>query len=395
MSDSPGWASPGSTPPENDPQRSGAGTGPDAERPDPTPGQAQGWGAASPPPGQPGWSSQPPSWGGGPAGFGGWHRNALAPKPGVIPLRPLGVGEILDGAVSTARAHWRTVLGITLAIAVITQLISVAAIRLWLSDNSGLAALEQNSKPTNDELRDALGDLLAFGSVTGLITLLGTVLATAMLTIVVSRAVLGHGVTMAEAWQDSRGRLMRLLGLVLVVPLIAALCLATPILVATASGSAALLLLGTLAGAALAVWIWVRFSLAAPALMLERQGIGAALRRSWKLVGGSWWRVFGIQLLIMVLLLIVAGIVEFPATILAELVSGNGIDGLTSGAVGDMTWTYLAISGLGAVISSAITLPISAGVTALLYMDQRIRREALDLELARAAGIDDRPAPGY
>ena len=37
-----------------------------------------------------------------------------------------------------------------------------------------------------------------------------------------------------------------------------------------------------------------------------------------------------------------------------------------------------------------ITFPITAGVTVLLYIDQRIRREALDLELARAAGV-----PGF
>ena len=40
----------------------------------------------------------------------------------MIPLRPLGVGEILDGAVSTMRAHWRTVLGISLTVAVVTQI---------------------------------------------------------------------------------------------------------------------------------------------------------------------------------------------------------------------------------------------------------------------------------
>lgn len=38
------------------------------------------------------------------------------------------------------------------------------------------------------------------------------------------------------------------------------------------------------------------------------------------------------------------------------------------------------------MIGSMITFPITAGVTVLLYIDQRIRREALDLELARAAG---------
>ena len=42
------------------------------------------------------------------------------------------------------------------------------------------------------------------------------------------------------------------------------------------------------------------------------------------------------------------------------------------------------------MIVSTHHLPHRAGVIALLYMDQRIRREALDLELARAAGL-----PGY
>jgi hypothetical protein len=43
-----------------------------------------------------------------------------------------------------------------------------------------------------------------------------------------------------------------------------------------------------------------------------------------------------------------------------------------------------------------ITFPITAGVTVLLYIDQRIRREALDLDLARAAGVPGyaAPAPG-
>ena len=31
-------------------------------------------------------------------------------------------------------------------------------------------------------------------------------------------------------------------------------------------------------------------------------------------------------------------------------------------------------------------LPFSAGVTSLLYIDRRMRREGLDLELTRAAG---------
>ncbi|ONK13912.1 hypothetical protein [Streptomyces sp. MP131-18] len=405
MSDTPGWASPGSPPPERGPED---GSPPQAPQPQPPqspppaqspppsqpPAQPQGWGAAPPPPHQPHHPQPQPGWGGGPhqpGGWGGWHPHTFAAKPGVIPLRPLGVGEILDGAVSTTRAHWRTVLAIALGIAIVTQLIAAVAMRLWVSDSSGLAALEDNPNPTDEQLRDALGDLAAFGSVTGLITILGSVLATAMLTIVVSRAVLGRSVSFAEAWQDSRSRLLRLLGLVLLVPLIAALAVAVPVLVGVLTGSAGFTVLTTIGGIVLAVWLWVRLSLAAPALMLERQGVIAALRRSAKLVRGSWWRVFGIQLLVVVLLTVVGSIIEFPTSMIAGIVAGNGADSFFEGTVSDMSWTYLAVSGIGAVIASTITLPVSAGVTALLYIDQRIRREGLDIELARAAGVGTPP----
>ncbi|MFB4197455.1 DUF7544 domain-containing protein [Streptomyces carpaticus] len=408
MSDAPGWTSPGSQPPEQDPDRSTAPAPPPHQQPQ----QPQGWTAGPgvpPQPGpqqpygqqppygqqqpygqQPGYGQQPPAgWGAPPPA---WGPREYAAKPGVIPLRPLGLGEILDGAVSTARAHWRTVLAISLGIAVVIQLLSSVAMKLWLSENSGFAALENNPDPTVEELRDGLVDAGSFSSVAGIATLLGSVLATAMLTIVVSRAVLGRSVTLGEAWDDSRRQLHRLLGLTLLTGLIVVAAVVVPVLLGILLDSPAIAILGFLGGVVLAIWLWVRLSLAAPALMLERQGVFTALRRSFKLVSNSWWRIFGIQLLITVLITIVAGMLEIPFTVIAQIVgSDGGFDSFISGSLSDLTWTYLLISGIGAVIASAITLPISAGVTALLYIDQRIRREALDLELARAAGITPQP----
>ncbi|WP_326596969.1 DUF7544 domain-containing protein [Streptomyces sp. NBC_01803] len=385
MSDSPGWASPGSPPPENG-RNDPAPAEPQAP---PQPPAPQGWQSAPPPPppAQPGWQGAPAPAGWG--GWGGWHPHTFAAKPGVIPLRPLGIGEILDGAVSTARAHWRTVLTIALGIAIITELISAVAMHTWIGDSSGIAALEEKPNPTDEEIRDAFTDLAALASVTSVVALLGSVLATAMLTIVVSRAVLGREVTVAEAWADSRSRLARLLGVVLIVPLLSILAVGVPVLLAALTGAVALAVVAAIGGGVLAVWLWVRFSLAAPALMLERQGVLAAMRRSAKLVSGSWWRVLGVQILVLVLLTVVGGIIEIPTSILAGIAAGNGGDSFFQGTTSDMTWTYLAVAGIGSVISSTITLPIGAGVVALLYIDQRIRREALDLELARAAGLGD------
>ncbi len=86
-------------------------------------------------------------------------------------------------------------------------------------------------------------------------------------------------------------------------------------------------------------------------------------------------------------------IIAIPFTIIGFVVDGEALSGLLSGSADSVGWPFLIVTGIGGVITSAVTYPISAGVTVLLYVDQRIRREALDLELIRAANRPD-PAPG-
>ncbi|MFF4805488.1 glycerophosphoryl diester phosphodiesterase membrane domain-containing protein [Streptomyces sp. NPDC001351] len=440
MKDTPGWASPGSAP--SDGQEPGAsgpagptdrpGTAepadqpgsapqdtPDPQRPgsqwskqQPPPGQwsapadpaGSGRPAPPPPPPSPGWGTQPPPGGHGPGGFhaygtpgypawgGGWGGPPPAAKPGVIPLRPLGVGEILDGAVSTMRTYWRTVLGISLTVAVVTEVLVILLQGLVLNDTS-TAALDDPSA-TASELTRAMGEVMLSSGAVFLISLIATVAATALLTTVTSRAVLGRSVTTGEAWRDARPQVVKLFGLILLLPLIAVTIVfvgALPgILVAVfgnADGGVALAVLGGLAAGVVALWLTIRFSLASPALMLEKQGVVKSMSRSAKLVRGSWWRVFGIQLLAGIIANIISAIVVIPFTFLAAALGGEGVVGFLNGQGNNFGWTFLIISGIGSVIGSMITFPINAGVTVLLYIDQRIRREALDLELARAAGV--------
>ncbi|MFC4497727.1 glycerophosphoryl diester phosphodiesterase membrane domain-containing protein [Streptomyces ovatisporus] len=407
MNDSPGWASPGSSPsdgsPEDKPLQS-PGSSPPGRPADEPP---KNWSAQQPPAhGGAGWGTPPesPGWG---KWDNGWNHQPPAAKPGVIPLRPLGVGEILDGAVATMRAHWRTVLGISLVVAVVVQLVGTLITGFWLRDSADLTALSKNPEPTAGQLMDAMSGTLSSSGIAVLVNTLGTVIATAMLMVVVSRAVLGRTVDAGEAWRDSRPQLLRLLGLLVLVPLLVSLSMAAgaaPGVALLAAGldalGVAVMIVGLVAGLVGAIWIWVRFSLAAPALMLEKQGVLTAMRRSAKLVRGSWWRVFGVQILAAILVFIVASIIQMPATLIGALVSGQGAAALTDPAA-STSWSSLIATGIGAVIASTITFPIRAGVTALIYLDQRIRREALDLELARAAGISgygdqqaDRPAAG-
>ncbi|MYX29709.1 hypothetical protein GTY75_24230 [Streptomyces sp. SID8381] len=388
------------TPPPPPPPPPGWGTppagGPGGYGPPPGPGGYGGYGAPG------GYGGGPGGWGGpGYGGYGawggGWGGPPPAAKPGVIPLRPLGVGEILDGAVSTMRTYWRTVLGISLAVAVVTQIVLILVQRLVLGTTSTDALDDPNA--TTGELLRAMRSAALGSGVVFLVTLVGTVLATALLTTVTSRAVLGKQITVAEAWRDSRPRILKLFGLILLLLLIAvgvfAVGLVPGVLVSVSGSPVAgtgIAVLGVLGAGVVAIWLAVRFSLASPALMLEKQGVKKAMSRSAKLVKGAWWRVFGIQLLAALIAGIVSAVIAIPFGLVGAAMTDEGVSGVLNGT-GNISWTYLLVSGVGAVIGSMIKFPISAGVTVLLYIDQRIRREALDLELARAAGVQNSGAP--
>ncbi|MYS25289.1 hypothetical protein GA0115240_176830 [Streptomyces sp. DvalAA-14] len=361
------------------------------------PPPVSGWGGWVPPPGGPqSPGGETPRWG---HGWGnppsnGWQQGPWiprqAPKPGVIPLRPLDVGDIVGGAFATLRLHWRALLTATFAIALVSAGASVVIQGLFL-DDTRIKSLRDNSDPSARDILHSTSGAFAGIGLTSLVTLIGTVFATGMLALVTSRSVLGRQVTARALWRDARPRLPQLLGLTLLIAValygvIAVATLPGVLIAVTGSenGGAALGSLGLLGGSIVAIWLWGQWSLAAPALMLEKQSAVAALKRSAKLVGGTWWRVLGIQILGLLIAGVLSAVITIPFDLIAAAVTSDSFDSLI-GSDSNPSWTYLLISGAGQVIASTITLSISAGVTALLYMDQRIRRESLDIELLRAA----------
>ncbi|GAA3395026.1 proline-rich domain-containing protein [Streptomyces roseoviridis] len=394
MNDTPGWASPGSAPSDG---QDGAGV-PRPSSPGDANDSAPQWSKDQPPAGQwqpptppthdappptparaqsgPGWGAPPP--------HGHWGPPPAA-KPGVIPLRPLGLGEILDGAVTTLRRHWQTVLTITVVVAVITEVANILVQRYLVVPPE---PVHPDASPA--EVLAAAGDTASSALVdsapAALVAIAASLFSAALLTVVMSRAVLGRPVTLAAAWQEARPRLPQLLGLTLLLSAMAAGIMLVGLLPGLLAHHTGLTLLGALAALAVTTWLVIRYSLASPALMLEREGVMKSLKRSAKLVQGSWWRIFGVTVLTQIMVIFFTMIVAIPFLVIAVLASGDGMASLDSTTF-EYSWTYLIIMGIGGVIVSAITYPIAAGVTVLLYIDQRIRREALDLELARAAGL--------
>ncbi|MEV7445740.1 glycerophosphoryl diester phosphodiesterase membrane domain-containing protein [Streptomyces sp. NPDC091204] len=411
MNDSPGWATPGSSPSDGDRPGTPAdqpGTDGGAQQPDRPAGDPK-WSAEQPPPGQwssPGAPEAPPAppqpatggWGqpqnapygaqngpqyGYPGSPGQWGSPPAA-KPGVIPLRPLGLGEILDGAVATMRTHWRSVLPITLVVATVVQVIGVFVQRYMLKD----LILAPSEDVTAEQMFDSLGSTLGASAVNEFIQVLGTIVVTAMLTMIFSRAVLGQNSSVSAAWRDARPQLLRLAGLTLLMALGALAMGAVLVLPGILADNIGLIVLGFVVWLPLLLWLGIKFSLASPALMLEKSTVLKAFARSSKLVKGAWWRVFGITLLTGFIAGLLAAMIVLPFQWAGLLAFGGGMDALADGSA-QTAWGTLILSAIGLIIAQTIVMPFQSGVTVLLYVDQRIRREGLDLELARAAGVEN------
>jgi len=274
-------------------------------------------------------------------------------------LRPLGIGEILDAGIKLFLRHWRTlvlsVVGLILPVQILSALVTASV------------APEQFDL-TSDETGVSEGEEAEFLIGQGVIAVLSGVsilLATAVCFKAVADAYLGVEPDWRRSLRFAVRRLWGLIGL--------------GILTALAVG------LGTIALIVPGIWLFVSFSVAVPALLLERIGPWKAMGRSFRLVRGRWWPTAGAllvgYLLIGILGALVSGVILVVPSLLAE-------DNTLVGALGAV---------VGGTVGSALTTPYSAAVVALLYFDLRVRKEGLDLQLiAEGAGVErdpDAPLP--
>ncbi|MFY9763990.1 MAG: hypothetical protein WAK42_03115 [Mycobacterium sp.] len=297
--------------------------------------------------------------------------------PGIIPLRPLSLSDIFNGAAVYIRANPKATLGLTAVIVVITQIIMLIAAA------GPLAAANRLRTAPPDELTG--GDVAAWtlsAALTGLVGWLAGILLTGMLTVVVGRAVFGSTIGAGETWAKIRGRLPALIGLVVLesagLILLAGLVGLIVGAIAVAGNAAAAIVIGlplVLVSIATVVYLYTVLSFAPVLIVLEQLPVIDAITRSFALVRNSFWRVLGIRVLTWVVVVLIAGAVAAPFNFLGHLVggpSGPELIGATVGAV-------------GSAIGRIITAPFSAGVVVLLYTDRRIRAEAFDLVLQTGA----------
>ncbi|MFC6354833.1 hypothetical protein [Luethyella okanaganae] len=323
------------------------------------------------------------------------------PKPGLIPLRPLGFGTLIGTPFQVLRRNPKATFGSALLIQAIT-LVATLVVLIPV----GIGVVGRIESATLGE-RDAVaaGGIAAL-VLSALVPLAISILASALLqgviVLEVARATLGEKLTLGMLWKAVFKRLWPLTLWILI--LAGALLVALGVLVAIITGlvllGGAFIGVGVLAGvvgglglALLFVWLFVKTSLVPCLVVVERAGVSAAIRRSWALTNGYFWKTFGVQLLVGLIVNVVSQVVTTPIMLLysfaVTLIDPNNVLNSIGPAIG----LYLVLIIVTLVVGS-IAAVAQAATVALIYIDLRMRKEGLDLELqrfveAREAGNDD------
>ncbi|MFJ9938474.1 hypothetical protein ACIRSJ_35720 [Streptomyces virginiae] len=347
-----------------------------------------------------------PQWG------GGWVPPS-APKPGVIPLQPLSLGDILGGAFSAFRRNWKALVGMILAVQGIGILLVTLAVGIAVAvvfDRFSAVFDLGPGETAADE--DVLALLLAFvpAAVLLMVTLtVGAAMISALGPAVIQEAVVGRTTTFGAMWRRCWSRLPAVLGTVVLAGLIAggpmllvyAVCLPLVIMSADGSGPQAaliVLILGVLVCVPVSVWLATRFSLAPAVAVCEGLGTVAALRRSAQLVKDGWWRVFGISMLGYFVAMAVGYVIQMPFTFIGmaaflpsmlEAGDPSADPGMVIAGLG----VYVVCILIGGLASGLFQFGFPPLVLGLLYVDLRIRKENLAESLIAATTPTDAPPP--
>jgi hypothetical protein len=369
----------------------------------PTPPQPPpGW---QPPP--PGWQPPPPGWQSPPptqpypqpyplqypqpgSSQPGYPLGA-AHRPGAIALRPLRLGDIYDAAFRIIRFNPQATVGAAVLVTAVAMLIPVAVTAV-LTYTVNLSLDPGSDGFTGDEAAGLIG---AFGATAlgWVLQSLGLILVTGMIAHVTMAAAIGKKLSLGQAWAATAGKRLKLVGLVLLLGLMLVLLLALMILLWVVGvlalddgASIALYLLVTIPGFTLALWwFWIRiYYLPVPALMLEPVGVFGAIERGHALTKGAFWRIFGIALLTAVITAIAGSILGTPISLILDGALAGGLDGRYAAL------SLALVNAVSSVVQAAFVAPFTAAVTSLQYVDQRIRKEAFDVELMTQAGITAR-----
>lgn len=280
-------------------------------------------------------------------------------------LRPLGVGEILDLAISLYRRNWITLVGIAAVVTVPLMIAQTVTTVLALPSNfSQLLSSSPGASSSN-----LYTSLLIFYGAFILITLLAAlagIFQSGAIVAAVSERYLGRTITLKEAYRRSLRHWVQLLIASIIVGIGNAFGLAMFF---------AFVLLPCLCFLPLIsipylLFINTQWSLTIQAIVVEDKNSLGGLGRSWRLVWNSFWRVLLIVVVLYLLSFILNAVPAYALYFGAMMLLPSSI-----------ILSTIANSIIGTLVAIFIS-PIQVAVMTCVYYDLRIRQEGLDLQLA-------------
>jgi hypothetical protein len=218
---------------------------------------------------------------------------------------------------------------------------------------------------------------------------IGTVTATVAVTIVGAAEMSGQALTWQQALSMTFGvRLIKVFGQYFLEMLGFAIVLGIPyglLIAGIVAESVALGLLGGLllfASLFLVVYAAVSFAFTIPVISWENEDIMAAFRRSWGLVRGSWWRTFGILMLMGILVSFAVSILMTPLYIVVlwdffksyfEAIAAIGAGEPDAELFRTMFTSFGFGFGLINAITSVVQIVVAPLYVVVMYFDLRAR----------------------
>lgn len=255
---------------------------------------------------------------------------------GSLPAR--GLGDILSAAFEVYKANAAKLIGIVAIVVVPLSLIGALLTKVAFSANCTTVA---NGLVTGKICEPRNGAVVLFAAVFGIaIAFVMSFVVQAAIARAAGEATVGDPVDANESYRWG----FRHLGSVLLISLLAGLAILAG------------LILFVIPGLIIAIFLTVVI----PALLFENKRGTESLSRSWNLVKGHFWHVVGVVIVTAIITGIVTGIFT---------------------AIGGSNWFfYWIMDSIGRII----TVPFSALVSVILYLDLRARSESLTGDQVRA-----------
>ncbi len=264
-------------------------------------------------------------------------------------MRPRGVGEILDGSLKLYLRNARTLMGLAASVVVPVQAIEGIILLSTVSSTNqvptGFSNLSTTSSSTGRPSAVAVGAYITVA----VIGLLATTLTTAACVKAVSDTYLDQPTGIGQSLRYALRRLPALLGMEILWFLglaLAFVCLIVP-----------------------GIWLYGLWSVATPALLIERKRPAGALGRSRRLVKGRWWATAGVVLTATIMASVISGVFQGLLVVVGLLAARHSLV------------ATVAVSSFAGAVAAVLTQPFQAAVHTILYYDLRIRKEGFDLEL--------------